>query len=337
MAREVNRFLGLVFAQRPHKGGRTDLEAVESALRAALHQAGAAALAELLKFEAPAAEQRQLPCSGGPIPSRSIPGTPLQIRPDDRRPGTRPPVPTICVRHAASASSPVDAELDIENTEYSPRVRRMQAIVGQESPFEHGREQMKVQAGLEVTTKSVERTAEIIGADIAQREQAEIQKALQLDLPVVAGEPIPFLYVQMDGTGSSGGEERDGRSAGQDRRSNRPILGKPSGWDACSPSTTWDTWKAIQSAIPIPPPIAEPSRVLEEFGRRIYGEAWGRGWSRALKKGRDWRRRPNGFGILLPCIFPTPCRLLISTTPASIFGRSRASCTRMTKESKKPG
>jgi hypothetical protein len=43
--------------------------------------------------------------------------------------------------------------------------------------------------------------AETIGADIAQREQAEIQKALQLDLPVAAGEPIPFLYVQMDGTG----------------------------------------------------------------------------------------------------------------------------------------
>jgi hypothetical protein len=52
----------------------------------------------------------------------------------------------------------------------------MQAMVGQEAPFDHGREQMKVLAGLEVTTKSVERTAEAIGADIAQREQAEIQK-----------------------------------------------------------------------------------------------------------------------------------------------------------------
>src|SRR5258706_7188738 len=77
----------------------------------------------------------------------------------------------------------------------------MQAIVGQEARFDHGREEMKVLAGLEVTTKSVERTAEAIGADIAQREQAEIQKALQLELPVVAGEPLHVLYVQMDGTG----------------------------------------------------------------------------------------------------------------------------------------
>jgi hypothetical protein len=67
----------------------------------------------------------------------------------------------------------------------------MQAVVGQEAPFDRGREQMKVLAGLEVTTKSVERTAEAIGADIAQREQAEIQKALQLELPVVAGERFP--------------------------------------------------------------------------------------------------------------------------------------------------
>jgi hypothetical protein len=54
MAREVNQLLCRVFAQR-RKDGRTDLEAV----------AGAAALTELLQFEAPAADQRQLPCRCG--------------------------------------------------------------------------------------------------------------------------------------------------------------------------------------------------------------------------------------------------------------------------------
>ena len=33
---------------------------------------------------------------------------------------------------------PVDVELDIENTEFSPGVRRMHALVGQEAPFDHG-------------------------------------------------------------------------------------------------------------------------------------------------------------------------------------------------------
>ena len=71
--------------------------------------------------------------------------------------------------HCHAGQFPADVELDIENTEFSPGVRRMQAMVGQDAPFDHGRQQMKLLAGLEVTTKAVERTAEAIGADIAAR------------------------------------------------------------------------------------------------------------------------------------------------------------------------
>jgi len=77
----------------------------------------------------------------------------------------------------------------------------MQAVVAQEAPFDHGRQQMKLLADPEVTTKAVERTAEAIGEDIAAREQQQIQRGVQLDLPMVLGEPIPILYIQMDGTG----------------------------------------------------------------------------------------------------------------------------------------
>ena len=58
-----------------------------------------------------------------------------------------------------------------------PGVRRMQALVGQDAAFDHGREQIKLLAGLEVTTKSVERVAEAIGADIARAEQQEIERS----------------------------------------------------------------------------------------------------------------------------------------------------------------
>ena len=73
----------------------------------------------------------------------------------------------------------MDAELAVEDTAYSPGVRRMLGVVGADAPFTHGREQMKALAGLEVTTKAVERTSEAIGADIAQPEQQEIQRAMQ--------------------------------------------------------------------------------------------------------------------------------------------------------------
>jgi hypothetical protein len=122
--------------------------------------------------------------------------------------------------HCHQGQFPADAELDIEPTAFSPGVRRMQALVGQEAPFDPGRQQMKVLAGLEVTAKSVERTAEAMGADIAEGEQSEIRRAVQLDLPVILGQPIPFLYVANGRDRGAGGEERDG---GRQRQNRRPA------------------------------------------------------------------------------------------------------------------
>jgi hypothetical protein len=56
--------LQLIFTERS-KTGRLDLEAIEMAMRSAMHQAGAAALSELLKFDPPGPDQRQLPCACG--------------------------------------------------------------------------------------------------------------------------------------------------------------------------------------------------------------------------------------------------------------------------------
>jgi hypothetical protein len=160
------------------------------AVRSAVHQAGAAALTQLLHFEAPAADQRILACACGDQahyqelrtkPVLSVVG-PVEV--------SRPYY--LCSR-CHSGQFPIDVELDVENTEVSPGVRRMQAVVGHEAAFDHGRQQMKLLADLEVTTKAVERNAEAIGQDIAAREQQEIQRAMQLDLPLGVGQPIPIL------------------------------------------------------------------------------------------------------------------------------------------------
>ena len=58
----------------------------------------------------------------------------------------------------------------------------MQAVVGQEAPLDHERQPRKLLADLEVTTKTVERTAaDATGPDIPAREQEEIQRAVQLE------------------------------------------------------------------------------------------------------------------------------------------------------------
>src|SRR5467141_1446085 len=286
ITREVEQFLRVLFQDRRNTG-RMDLEATEMAMRATLHRAGAAALSQLLQFPAPRGEGRTLACPCGQQAhyreQRSKPVLTAVGLVEVLRPYY------LCV-HCGVGQFPADVELDIENTEFSPGVRRMQAVVGQEAPFDHGREQMKVLAGLEVTTKSVERTAEAIGADIAQREQAEIQKALQLELPVVAGEAIPFLYVQMDGTGIPVvKKETVGR---QGKTEGRPAHTREVKFGCAFTQTTWD-----KEGYPIRDPASTTYtgaiENAEEFGKRIYLEAWNRGWNRAEKKvvigdGAEW-------------------------------------------------
>ena len=64
VTREVSQFLGRVFQER-RKTGRHDLEALEMALRTAMHHAGATALTELMRFAPPAADQRDMACPCG--------------------------------------------------------------------------------------------------------------------------------------------------------------------------------------------------------------------------------------------------------------------------------
>jgi hypothetical protein len=78
----------------------------------------------------------------------------------------------------------------------------MLAAVGQEAAFAHGRQQMELLAGLSVSTKAVERTAEAIGGDIEVRQQRELQRAMQLELGMATRPRIPVLYVEMDGAGA---------------------------------------------------------------------------------------------------------------------------------------
>ena len=286
IAREVDQWLRVLFnGQR--KTGHLDLEAIEMMMRSAMHRAGAAGIAELLQFPVPAAEQRTAPCSCGHTAHyRGLRSKPV-LTAVGRVAVSRPYY--LC-SHCHNGQFPADVELDIENTEYSPGVRRMLAVVGQEAPFDHGRQQMKSLAGLEVTSKAVERTAESIGEDIAAREQRQIQRSMQLDLPMVMGEPVPMLYVLMDGTGVPVVKKetagRAGKKAGEPAHTREAKLG------CVFTQTRWD-----KEGYPIRDPDSTTYtggiETAEEFGKRLYLEAWNRGWSRAEKKvvigdGAEW-------------------------------------------------
>ena len=263
------------------------MEAVELALRASLHQAGATTLTALLQFAPPSPEQRQLPCACGHTAQYVELRSKALVTAVGEAECLRPYF--LCDR-CHRGQFPVDIELDVENTELSPGVRRMLATVGQEAPFEQGRKQMELLAGLSVTTKAVERTAEAIGADIEVHQQRELEQALQLRLPIPLGPRIPILYVEMDGTGIPVvGKETEGRAGKQD--------GQPAHTREAKLGCVFTQSKVDEQGYPVRDEASTTYvgaiETAEEFGRRLYAEAWRRGWARAEKKvvlgdGAEW-------------------------------------------------
>jgi hypothetical protein len=263
------------------------MEAIEMAMRSAMRQAGAAALSQLLQFPEPGDDRRTLPCSCG----RQAVYKELRSKPILTALGkVEVSRPYYFCPHCHNGQFPADVELDIENAELSPGVRRMLAMVGLEAPFDHGRQQMKLLADLEVTTKAVERTAEAIGEDIAKRDRQEIQRAMQLDLPMILGEPVPILYVQMDGTGVPVVKKetlgRSGKTAGQPAHTREAKVG-------CVFTQTTRDQEGYAIRDPDSTTYVGAIETAEEFGKRLYPEAWKRGWSRAETKvvisdGAEW-------------------------------------------------
>ena len=243
-----------------------------------MHQAGASALAQLLRYDPPDADSRSIPCPCGhaahykELRSRNV-LTVLGPVPLSR--------PYYVCADCSKGQYPADTALGVAGLESSPGVRRMEAVVGSEMPFAAGCEPMKLLAGLDVTAKAIERTAEAIGTHIAQRDEQEIGRAKQLVLPVVSKQNIPKMYVLMDGVHvpvvAAETEGRTGKIEGQRARTRECKIG------CVFTQTTLD----LESR-----PIRDPGsttyvgaiETAEEFGFRIYTEAWRRGWEWATLK-----------------------------------------------------
>ena len=183
-------------------------------------------------------------------------------------------------RRCWRGTAPLDAELDIAGTQYSPGVRRVLAVVGAETSFQRGRLLVAELAGIAVSSKAVERQAEAIGGDLAARaDSARLQAALA-EFPLQEGPALPTLYIEMDGTGIPvTPTEAAGRAGKQaDTASTREVkLGcvftqaklDERGRPRRDPDSTTYT-AAIEDAA--------------AFGQRIYHEAWQRGLLRAQRQ-----------------------------------------------------
>lgn len=105
---------------------------------------------------------------------------------------------------------PRDRALGLEGGSLSPGVLRMVGRVGAMVSFGEGHELLTELAGVEVSTKQVEREAERLGREIAEDEKRVVERVPDEQVP-------PTLYMGLDGTGvPMRAEELEGRSGKQE-------------------------------------------------------------------------------------------------------------------------
>jgi hypothetical protein len=176
---------------------------------------------------------------------------------------------------------PKDLALDIEDTGFSPSVRRMMGQVGGKEAFDDGRKDLEILAGVMVTTKAVERGSESIGKKIEQQNQREQKHALSGKVvPFISKASIPNLYIAVDGTGipivKRETEGRKGKDENEQAKTREAKLGcvfSQTAVDAEGYAVRDEDSTTYVGAI----------EKAEEFGNRIYAEAVRGGMAQALR------------------------------------------------------
>jgi hypothetical protein len=230
---------------------------------------------------------------------------------------------------------PRDRELDVVNTSLSPGVRRMAARLGAKEPFSEGRNDLAELAGIEITTKEVERVSESTGEEFQGLSRIEILAVRSA--PPSPGPEVAILYVAIDGTGVPIVPwEQEGRAAkqpGQDRARTREVkLGC-----VFTQTTVDDGGRPVRT--PESTTYVAGIETAQEFGPRIYAEAVRRGIERArravvLGDGAPW------IANLADMHFPGATRILdmyhaiehVSEVAKAIYGPASKLAAQWTKE-----
>ncbi len=263
---EVGRILKQV-AQARH----VDLEAWETALRAAVLSAGAKALGQLLEGVGCGRQDKPVICDCGVrMESRGLRSKPLLsiLGPVDyERSVFQCPA-------CNKTRYPGDEQLDVVDTSRSPGLRRMMARAGSRSTFKEGREDLRIYAGVKLSAKDLERVAEKIGADMERWSHKQRQALIEQDVAVRTEKRIPIMYISYDGTGipmiAPDVEGRKGKQPDGSAKTREVKLGC-----VFTQATTNSKGRPVRD--PETTTFVGAIETAEQFGTRIYAEAVRRG------------------------------------------------------------
>jgi hypothetical protein len=222
---------------------------------------------------------------------------------------------------------PRDRDLGLEGGMLSPGVLRMVGMVGAMVSFEEGHELLRELAGVEVSTKHVERAAEFLGREAAQDERHVVEP------PPVNDRIAATLYLGMDGTGiPMRASELEGREGKQPDGSSKTREVKV--------VTVWSAEGHDKEGIPVRDPgsvsysaaiesaaTRDTDKTPSEFAQRVEREAQRCGFDRAKRRvvlgdGAPW------VWNLADELFPGAIQIVdrfhakqkLSDTAKSIFG-----------------
>lgn len=184
-------------------------------------------------------------------------------------------------RACRTGVAPRDAELGLAGASLSPGLARIVARAGAGEPFAAARRDLAELAGLELTTKRIERAAEAAGTRVHAAAEAEAAAILAGSLrPLAPTGPVETLYVTIDGTGvptvpketlGRRGKGPDGRA--RTREAKLGCLFTGSGLDARGRPVRDPGSSSYVSVI----------ESAERFGDLLYAEAVRRGVERAAR------------------------------------------------------
>ena len=246
-----------------------DLESFEMRIRSSLHQMGRRILEALVNADGGDYRGRTLPCGEGH--SYEFVGY--------RDKDLLTVLGSVVVKRAyyfdrecGTGYCPKDRALDIEGTSYSAGVRRMVSKVGAYRSFGLGQEDLYELAGIRVSAKEVERVSERVGGQVEAFHAREGEAALADK--VIPIQPIPRMYVCMDGTGvpvvTSETEGRQGKGEDGQAKTREAKLGCVFTQTGVDPEHR--PMRDAESTSYVG--AIEPA---EAFGERIYQEARRRG------------------------------------------------------------
>lgn len=254
--------------------GGFDLESLEFLARDAMHRCGALILEKVLDHDESGPPVGACEC-GGRFANHKREGKWVRTLLGDVRISRKVARCKVC----GGWRVPLDQELDVSGTGFSPGLRRLAAKVGAEVCFDKGRDFLFELAGVRVTDKDVERLSEAVGADIGLREDDKIKTAMD------GGgddslESVDTLYIAADGTGVPVLRRetvgRRGKSSDGVARSREVKLGA-----VFTQSAVDEQGRPVRD----PGSTTYVGRIegVDPFGDRLYAEATRRGLGRAQR------------------------------------------------------